>query len=398
VVTFGPVKGFLYKRKLGRLRVPNLAPDPVLATAAAMARFGGQWKSFYLHTCWAFDRLSARCDRAIAAAAPDAIIQAGCLFAPGRARRVPYYLYCDHTRALNERYPVVPGLEPPIPYEPAWRCREADVYRGATGIFAMSEHVKRSLTGTYRVDPARIHVVGAGPNATPSALGAGAPGGRAARRHPKVFLFVGKDFARKGGPELLAAFRQVRSRHPDAELWMVGGHQPGGVPPRGKRRGGHPRPQAARLYERAGVFVLPTVREPFGLAFLEAMSFGLPCIGTRIEAIPEIVVDGVTGRLVPPRDVPALARAMLELLEGPARARAMGEAGRARVARRFGWDRAVGRMLRVVERGEARFVEAAPTEEIEGDRGAAPIVVEPRSPARRSGVEVPGVEVPGIAP
>ena len=349
VTVFDPVDGFLYKRSLGRLVVPNVAVEPVLATAAAMARFRRHWKGFYVHTCWAFDRLTERCRRAVAAARPEVVLQAGVLFGPGggpAAGAPPYYLYCDHTRALNEAYSPAPGLEPPIPFQPAWRRRETAVYRGARGIFTMSEHVRGSLLRTYGVDPRRVHVVGAGPNVTPAAAGPAA-------RRSATFLFVGKLFVPKGGPDLLEAFAAVRARHPGAELWMVGAQQPQRAPPGVTLLGRLGPERVAELYARAGAFVLPTLREAFGLSFLEAMSFGLPCIGSDIEAIPEIVAHGETGLLVPPRDPAALARAMASLLEDPARAAAMGEAGRVRVAERFGWDRAVRRMLEVVEGGAA---------------------------------------------
>jgi starch synthase len=343
VAFFDALEGFLYKRRVGPWRVPNLAIDPVLATAAALARFGRHWKRWYVHTCWAFDRLTARCQRAITAWRPDVIFQAGALFAPGRDHHIPCYLYCDHTRALNESYPAVDGLEPAIPFQAAWRQRETAVYRRAAAVFVMSEHVKRSLTQVYGIDPARVHTVGAGPNASP-ALPVLAP------RRPETFLFVGKQFVHKGGPALLAAFEVLRARHPAAQLWMVGGQQPPRGPPGVRLLGRLPVEEVARLYPRASAFVLPTLREAFGLAFLEAMSFGLPCIGTSIEAIPEIVIDGETGLLVPPGDPAALAQAMIAFAGDPLRARAMGEAGRRRVRERFGWDRAVQAMLQVIER------------------------------------------------
>ncbi len=351
VLRFDPVEGFLYKRSLGRLRVPNVLPLPALATAAAMARFRANWKELYCHTRFAFDRLSDRCERGIERAAADAVLQAGCLFAPGRTRRRPYYLYVDHTRAISEAYAPIAGVTPPIPFEAGWRRREEQVYRRADRIFAMSEPVRRSLVGEYAVAPNRVVVVGAGPNVQP-------PPAAANEDRREAFLFVGKHFVPKGGPELVAAFASVRARHPGVELWIVGDPPAGPVPPGVRLLGRRGPEDLARLYARAFAFVLPTLREAFGLAFLEAMSFGLPCIGTRIEAIPEIVVDGETGLLVPVRDPPALAEAMLALLERPARARALGEAGRARVRRRFGWDRAVGRMLEVIERGAARPVGA----------------------------------------
>ncbi len=346
VRVFNPVDGFLYKRRLGGLKVPNLAVEPVLATAAAMARFGRHWKSWYVHTRWAFDRLTARCHRAVEDSRPDAVLQAGVLFAPGRDRRTRYFLYCDHTRALNEAYAPLPGLDPPIPFDEGWRRREADVYLGAQHIFTMSEHVERSLAVQYAVDPARVTVVGAGPNVEPAR-------GAAPERREEVLLFVGHPFVLKGGPEALEAFAGARTVHPGAELWMVGGQQPRHAPPGVKLLGRLPPSEVARCYGRAGAFVLPTLRDAFGLSFLEAMSFGLPCIGTEIEAVPEIVVHGETGLLVPPRDPAALRDAMLALLGSPERARTMGEAGRVRAAGRFGWDRAVRRMLHVMEGGAA---------------------------------------------
>jgi glycosyltransferase involved in cell wall biosynthesis len=351
VRVWDPVAGFLYKRQLGRLKVPNALPFPVVATAAAMLRFRRDWKDLYVHTCFAFDRLTARCERAIAAARPDAVLQNGVLFAPGRMDRVPTYLYCDHTRAIAEAYPALPGLQAPIPFEPGWRRREEAVYRRAAAIFTMSGFVRGSLLRDYGVDPRRVHVVGAGPHVTP--VGAAPP-----VRREKAMLFVGSAFARKGGPEAVEAFRPVRARHPDAELWMAGGEQPLRAPPGVRLLGPRSGEELAPLFARACAFVLPTLREPFGLAFLEAMSFGLPCIGTTVEAVPEIVADGETGLLVPPRDTAALARAMVRLLDDPAAGRAMGEAGRARVAARFSWERAVGRMVEVM--GRARPTTSPP--------------------------------------
>ena len=78
------------------------------------------------------------------------------------------------------------------------------------------------------------------------------------------------------------------------------------------------------------------------------------------EAIPEIVVHGETGLLVPPGAPGALAEAMRALLQDPARARAMGAAGRERVRRCFGWDRAVERMTEVLARHRASPAGGAP--------------------------------------
>lgn len=352
VRTHDVLDGFLWKLRAGPLLLPNPRPEALRATVEAVARHGRSWKDHYLHTPWAFDRLSDRAERAVRAARPDAVLQAGVLFGPGRHPELPYYLYLDHTRALAERYAPAEGLPPPLPPDPAWRARERSVYRNATAIFTMSAVVRRSLVDDYGVDPARAIAVGAGPNVEP---GDGGPAPDAAE---PAMLFVGRSFVPKGGPELVAAFERVRARHPELRLWLVTRDPPPRLPPGVEALGLLDRRALARRYARASAFALPTLRECFGLSFLEAMSFGLPCVGTRIEAIPEIVAEGETGLLVPPRDVAALERALEALASDPVRARRMGTAGRARVLARYGWGRAASRMLQAMSPGDSGRPEA----------------------------------------
>ncbi len=338
--------GFLWKRRLGPLQVPNARPRVIRAVVEALRRHGPRWKAYYLHTTWAFDRLSERVGAAIRRVRPEAVLQAGVLFGPGPFPEVPSYLYLDHTRALAERYPRLEGLAPPIPYQAAWRARERAVYRNAAAVFTTSEMVRTSLREDYGVDPARVRVVGAGPNVVPG------PGDLGVARD-KAFLFVGKTFVPKGGPELLEAFARVRETHRDARLWIVSRDAPARLPDGAEHLGLLSHDELRLRYARACAFVLPTLRECFGLSFLEAMSFALPVVATRIEAIPEIVSEGETGTLVPTRDPAALARAMGDLLADPVRARLMGAAGRARVLSRYGWDRVAARMLEVMRPGRS---------------------------------------------
>lgn len=98
------------------------------------------------------------------------------------------------------------------------------------------------------------------------------------------------------------------------------------------------------------VHVLPSeMPEPWGLVVLEAMASGLPVIATRQGGPLEMVVDGVTGHLVPPNDAEAMGQAMLALFENPEQARAMGQAGRARCESMFTLERAARDMMAVYD-------------------------------------------------
>jgi glycosyltransferase involved in cell wall biosynthesis len=83
------------------------------------------------------------------------------------------------------------------------------------------------------------------------------------------------------------------------------------------------------LWRAADLFVLPTRDDAFGIVFQEAAAAGLPAIGTRLNAVPEIVHDGETGILVPPGDRDALVRAIDAILAAPDLRRDMGSRGRA---------------------------------------------------------------------
>lgn len=109
--------------------------------------------------------------------------------------------------------------------------------------------------------------------------------------------------------------------------------------------------------------------EPRYSGALEALSVGLAMaceaavVASRVGGIPEVVEDGVTGLLVPPGEPAALARALRALLEDPARARALGLAGRRRVEEHFGWDAIAALTHRVYDDVVAAFREGGPDRE-----------------------------------
>jgi glycosyltransferase involved in cell wall biosynthesis len=163
------------------------------------------------------------------------------------------------------------------------------------------------------------------------------------------FLFVGKDFERKGGDFLLQAFADVRKKVPHAELLIVGPSlkidQPG-VQCLGLLSHAVPEhvAQLNQLFLSATAVVLPSVYEPFGISLLEGMAFGLPCIAADRCAMPEIVQHRKSGLIVAAE---ALAAAMIELALSPNDAASMGRLGRSRVEADFTWD-AVARKIKTI--------------------------------------------------
>jgi glycogen synthase len=111
--------------------------------------------------------------------------------------------------------------------------------------------------------------------------------------------------------------------------------------------GAVPHAEVERLLERASVVVAPCETEGFGLAAAEAMAFGRPVVAAAGGALLELVADGETGILVPPRDAPALRAAVERLLADPTLRERLGVAARGRARERFCWDSVIQRTLEV---------------------------------------------------
>ena len=109
------------------------------------------------------------------------------------------------------------------------------------------------------------------------------------------------------------------------------------------------RPNAPRLMPAFDIVAVPSHVEPLGNATLEAMATARPVVGSRVGGIPEMVVDGVTGLLVPSRDPERLASALEQLVSHPEQARAFGVAGRRRAIDAFSVDAHVARVQAVYE-------------------------------------------------
>jgi glycosyltransferase involved in cell wall biosynthesis len=214
-------------------------------------------------------------------------------------------------------------------------------------VLPMSEWLRRSFIDDFGVDPQKVVAVGAGANITTTdELPERDP------RRPRI-LFVGKQFDRKGGPDVLRAFAQVRRHRPGAELWIAGPERLNidapGVTSFGRLP--HEAPNGIdlrKLYREATMFVMPSVYEPFGITFLEAMTHRLACVGSTVGAIPEMVLDGVTGYIVAPGDHAALADRLIELADNPDKSGKFGQAGLRHVREHYTWERVATRVISAI--------------------------------------------------
>jgi glycosyltransferase involved in cell wall biosynthesis len=110
-----------------------------------------------------------------------------------------------------------------------------------------------------------------------------------------------------------------------------------------------PHDQLVERYARAAVVACPSHREGFGVVCAEAMAYGRPVVAGNVGGLRDLVVDEETGLLVEPGDVAALRVALTRLLEDPDLRRRFGEAGRARIAEHFTWQRFADETLRAYE-------------------------------------------------
>ena len=316
-------------------------------------------------------RSSNAADRIVRAEPPiDIILQIGATFEPSRHGAVPYALICDSNIELA-RHGAATGYSEAASLTTSElrdiKAREAAIYSQASVIFTLSERTRRSFIEDFGVPPDRVRAVYAGPNFDPEALRLPT---RVSASRPPTVLFVGRQFERKGGDTLLAAFRKVRHEIEDAQLVIVGPDHldvdDAGVVSRGFIDKSTPTgwESLIQLYASADVFCLPTRFEAFGVAYIEAMHFGLPCIGTNVWAVPEIVADRQTGYLISPNDVDALADRLILLLRDRHVARQMGEAGRDRARELFTWRHTAERMIESLTRvvsSSSSVTRAAPT-------------------------------------
>lgn len=224
------------------------------------------------------------------------------------------------------------------------RRRQEALLDLAARVVVGSEEARQQLLRHYPGLAGRAEVIPPG-----VAVPARGPGPRSRRR----ILFVGRLSPLKGVTTLLRALPRVLRRHPGARLEIVGTARPSrvrrlralarrlGVAGRVRLRGWLPPRRLARLYRRVAVVAVPSRSETFGLVGHEALAHGAPLVCTPVGGL-RAIPPGAAWK-VPPGDAAALARALIDVLAHPARARRRAAAGREWV-RRFSWERSAAQL------------------------------------------------------
>src|SRR5438477_3790960 len=221
-------------------------------------------------------------------------------------------------------------------------------------IIAISDHIARFTVARGVRDPGRVRRVYHG--LEPPVTRALEREGQGVRAELGVgaddFLVgnVGRLALQKGQRHLIAAMPLLLQRVPRAHAVIAGGGdledylrdlaEEASVAERVHVLG--PRKDVPALMHAIDVFAMPSIWEGFGLVLLEAMAAGRPIVASRVATIPEVVMDGETGLLVPAGDPLALAEALAQLAQDRDRARHFGESGRERLRRQFSIEKMVG--------------------------------------------------------
>lgn len=277
------------------------------------------------------------------------------------ASAFPYW-HMHQLVAWGERRRVPVVLHGAIHPDESWAFARANIRRSclrAAGYAANTAYEARYVEG-LGVSQQRITVVGVGVDLDAlTAVNAEPPKafGLAGSR-PRI-LYLGHLARRKGLDTVVAALPTIWSRHPAAAV-VVAGKTTSDAPElqraavqisRGYDLQWLPdvtEGQKAGLLASASMVLYPSRAESFGIVFLEAWSFGIPVVGCRAGAVPDVVEDGVNGLLIPPGDSSALADCVSRLINDPAEAGRLGAEGQRRVREQHTWPAVAQRAQRAL--------------------------------------------------
>lgn len=339
--------------------------DPALPSTARHAlrlahvrRANGSWVSPWRSSHVTRRLVERRVRRAAASVNCDVVVQIGDLAAVEQ----PYFVFQDLSFDVLLAYldsPNGTALQfPSLSRRAIERARDRQhrLYDHAAGVLAMSHWLAARLVEWSGVPEHKVHVV------EPGASALARPGGATpeahqlparSRRHRSRLLFIGKDFIRKGGDLVLDAVGELRAAGWDVELTVVGPRRQvqAASPSDGVRFLGRISfEEVSRLFASHDLLVLPSRFEAFGIAFVEALGHGMPCIGRDAFAMPEIIAPGHNGDLVSSDDPAELAQKIVATLAND-RVFERCEQQAQGVRRHYSWSRAASDVMGAVTTG-----------------------------------------------
>lgn len=219
-------------------------------------------------------------------------------------------------------------------------------YQEVDKVFSMSQWLRDYMIENHHLSADKIVHVGGGINVDPSTI-------NERNKKGNKFLFVGKDFIRKGGDLVYHAFCYLQKNIcSEAELYIIG---PSELPFEIKNEkvyflGSLPADEVQKYFNLCDVFVLPSRFEAYGLVFIEALTFGLPCIGRDIQEMPYFIDRGKTGELIEADDEDStkLAHVMYKVLTDLSYRKNVQEK-RSFYLETYHWEAVANRMLQVFE-------------------------------------------------
>ncbi len=223
-------------------------------------------------------------------------------------RKIPTIISIDLTSAsvANEHWITSAYSYKPLIY------LEKKCFQSAAHIITWCDWARNSVINHYDIPPEKVTTIYPGlffeafDEITPHRL---------AVSKPRI-LFVGGDFIRKGGSDLLEVFTKYFADTCELDIVTNANFDFPQLPNLRVHRGLRPLSnELLNLYRLADIFVMPTWMDTFPMVFMEAMAAGLPCIGTMVRGVPELVQDEHTGFVIPPKDQVALYKAIQRLVD-----------------------------------------------------------------------------------
>jgi len=219
---------------------------------------------------------------------------------------------------------------------------QLEYMKTCSGVFTMGNWLAERLVKEEGIPADRVFHVGAGSNMHLEMIDE-------SKKEHRRLLFVGRDFERKGLHVVYDAFKILREHMPNAELYVAGPKKNPISNPIGGYYyvGDAPYNEVAKLYNLCDVFCMPSYFEAYGLVFVEALTFGLPCIGRNAWEMPYFIEDGKTGALIDDDNPEVLAEKMYTILNDHSYQKNV-QQRREQYIRDYSWDAVAQRMINIM--------------------------------------------------